>query len=571
MSNPISRRNYLRSSIRLTARSGLILLAVFMFLLSGCNDEGLTGGRVIHTDSPPDQESIIIAQTAPQQIKEQPLDQTAEESPAAGPNDQEPTVSAPPSDPEIPELDLEEPQPEPVGQVRLLAEDTLADVVEEVIDAIVNVSAKKMVAENHFPGRRNPYWEQLEKQPKFQPDNLQKFPEYGSGSGVIISGDGLILTSAHIVEEAQEITIALRGGEKYTAKLLGTDPQTDLALLSIAAGNLKPITLGNSEKIRIGQIVLAIGNPFRFGHSVSMGIISAKGRSGSALFGNDFYASFLQTDAAINPGNSGGALIDLSGRLIGINTAIASRSGGSQGIGLAVPIDLAKKILPRLKSHGKVTRGWIGIGIQNLSAELAGALNYNGECGVLVNKIFAGSPGDLAGIKAGDIISTYNGTPMCDLDQLRNAASLTEIGRTVPVIIFRNGQTMELPVTIQEIKTTPVVEDEPDEELKTIEIFGIVFIENDPSPNKNPDVKESLVTALTVKPGSQGDEAGVKPGDVVISVAGKPIVSLDQLTAMVDGAKDASLLFLIRTKTGSYFHPFKIEDDLKSSEGKLPE
>jgi serine protease Do len=238
--------------------------------------------------------------------------------------------------------------------------------------------------------------------------------EHGLGSGVIVSSDGYILTNNHVVNNTREIQVTLNDGRQFTAKVIGTDPQTDVALIKIKAENLPALTLTDSSKVEIGDVVLAIGNPFGIGQTVTKGIVSAKDRTTSS----DGDEDFIQTDAAINPGNSGGALVDTDGRLIGINSAILTRSGGNQGIGFAVPSDLCRWVMDSLVNNGRVERGLLGVTIQNLTPDLAQAFKLNRAAGALVEDVSSGSPPDKAGLKSGDVITQFNGQPIQDASQL---------------------------------------------------------------------------------------------------------------------------------------------------------
>jgi serine protease Do len=270
--------------------------------------------------------------------------------------------------------------------------------------------------------------------------------EHGSGSGVIVSPDGYILTNNHVVKNGREIQVALNDGRTFTAKIVGTDSQTDVALLKVRADNLPELTVADSDKVNVGDAVLAIGNPFGIGQTVTAGIISAEHR----VSAGDKNEDFIQTDAAINPGNSGGALVDIEGRLIGINAEIPSRNGGNQGIGFAVPSNVCRWIMESLVKYGQVERGFLGIEIQNLTPGLAQAFKAGTTNGALVSGVTPGSPADAAGLKSGDVIIEFNGQPVADANQFKLRVTETIPGTTVSVKIKRNGETETFNVILKQ-------------------------------------------------------------------------------------------------------------------------
>ena len=272
-------------------------------------------------------------------------------------------------------------------------------------------------------------------------------PSSSLGSGVIVSPQGIILTNHHVIEGADEIEVAFADGRKRNAKLIGSDPETDIAVLKIDATDLpSPITLGKMESVQVGDVVLAIGNPFGVGQTVTSGIVSALGRN---QLGINTFENFIQTDAAINPGNSGGALVDTKGNLIGINTAIYSRSGGNMGIGFAIPINTAKQVMESILTNGSVTRGWIGVEPQNLSKELAESLNLPKDtAGVLISGVLEGGPADKAGMKPGDVLTQVNGQAVNDVVTLLNRIAQTSPGDEAKINLLRKGKPMALKVQV---------------------------------------------------------------------------------------------------------------------------
>jgi serine protease DegQ len=324
---------------------------------------------------------------------------------------------------------------------------SFSEAAKKAVPAVVNISATRQVR------RRNP----LLDDPAFQRFfgerfNLPPETQLSLGSGVIVSRDGYILTNEHVVEGVSDIQVTLSDGRTIVGKIVGSDPDTDLAVVRVSATGLTPITFGSSETAKVGDIVLAIGDPFSVGQTVTMGIISAVGREiGSA---NPF-GSFIQTDAAINPGNSGGALVDTHGNLIGVNTLIFSRSGGYQGIGFAIPVSLAKRVMEQIIETGAVTRGWFGVEVAPVSAELAESLGLKGTQGAIVGAIERGSPAEKSGMKLGDVIVAVAGKSTPDVTTALNAIAEVPPGKTVPVKVIRRNQDMTLEVVVGKRRPKP--------------------------------------------------------------------------------------------------------------------
>jgi serine protease DegQ len=324
---------------------------------------------------------------------------------------------------------------------------SFSDAARKAIPSVVNISATRQVR------RRNPLLED----PAFQRFFGERFslpPEtqLSLGSGVIVSREGYILTNDHVVEGVTDIQVTLHDGKTVPGKIVGSDPDTDLAVVRVASAGLTAITFGQSEQAKVGDLVLAIGDPFSVGQTVTMGIISAVGREiGPA---NPF-GRFIQTDAAINPGNSGGALVDSNGNLIGINTLIFSRSGGYQGIGFAIPVSLAKRVMEQIIETGSVTRGWFGVDVADISPELAESLNLKGIRGAIVGAIERGSPAEKAGLRLGDVIVAINGKPVPDVSSALNAIAEMSPGRHVPVKVVRRNQEVTVEVTVGKRRPRP--------------------------------------------------------------------------------------------------------------------
>jgi len=336
--------------------------------------------------------------------------------------------------------------PVPVGGIPPATLYTFSEAARKAIPSVVNISATKQVP-RHNPLLDDPVFQ------RFFGDRADLPPEtqLSLGSGVIVSGDGYILTNDHVVDGVSDIQVTLQDGRTLAAKIVGTDPETDLAVVRVPAGGLTPITFGHSEQAKIGDIVLAIGDPFSVGQTVTMGIVSAVGRE---ITTNPF-GSFIQTDAAINPGNSGGALVDANGNLIGINTLIFSRSGGYQGIGFAIPVGLAKRIMEQIIETGSVTRGWFGIEVTDITSELAESLGLKVSHGAIVGAIERGSPAEQGGMKLGDVIEEVDGKPVADTNATLNAIAEMPPGKSVPVKVLRRGRELRLDLIVGKRKPRP--------------------------------------------------------------------------------------------------------------------
>ncbi len=317
--------------------------------------------------------------------------------------------------------------------------------VKKAMPTVVNIfTSKKAVDNPHQKYSDDPTFRQFFGDQSDEQD-AQSQPENSLGSGVIVSEQGLILTNNHVIATADEIEIALSDGRKMSAKVVGTDPETDLALIKIEADNLPAITFASSEKLNVGDVVLAIGNPFGVGQTVTQGIISALGRN---HLGINTFENFIQTDASINPGNSGGALIDTEGNLVGINSAIYSRSGGSMGIGFAIPATLAHQVMDQIAIHGNVTRGWIGIEAQDITPELAESFKLKLVQGALIAGVMRGGPADRAGLRAGDILLTIENKPISDTGSMLNLIAALIPNQKATLKIARAEQTMNVVVLI---------------------------------------------------------------------------------------------------------------------------
>ncbi len=381
----------------------------------------------------------------------------------------------------------------------------------------------------------------------------QNMPDrQGTGSGVIVTEDGYILTNNHVVEGADEVKIMLSASNKeYDARVVGTDPKSDIAVLKIAASNLPAITLGNSDRLEVGDLVLAIGNPFNLGQTVTMGMVSATGRGNMGLD----YEDFIQTDAAINPGNSGGALVDATGRLIGINTAIMSGSGGNQGIGFAVPMNLARNVMENLVEHGRVIRGFLGVNIQNVNQDLANAFKLDAPKGALVAGVTQDSPADKTGINDGDVIIEFNGNEIRDSQHLKNVVGQTAPGRDVKVTVIRDGKNKVLSATLKEIpgeELASATSVSPDSKERLV---GVGVTDIDPDVRRQLELPTNIegVLVTEVTPGTPAAKAGLRKGDVILEIDRKKVASTKDAIEQSDSVEGDQILLQIWSQGANRF------------------
>jgi serine protease Do len=352
------------------------------------------------------------------------------------------------------------------------------------------------------------------------------FVQRGLGTGVIVSADGHIVTNNHVVGQANEIRVTLSDDRTFDARVIGRDEKTDLAVLKIEASGLLPAQLGDSDAINVGEWVLAIGSPFGLSYTVTAGIVSAKGR---ANVGITDYEDFIQTDAAINPGNSGGPLVNLNGEVVGINTAIFSRSGGYQGIGFAIPAAMVRQVMDSIIRDGKVVRGWLGVVIQELNEGLAQSFAYNGTNGALIGDVSPGGPAARAGIEAGDIVTKFDGREITGINQFRNLVAATAPGRRVPVEVFRDGQLKELTVEVGELRGDQMLAGggAPAGDL------GLTVAPLTPARAQELGISAGVegVVVTGIEPGGLAESAGVQSGDVIVSVGGEQVTTPGEFNA----------------------------------------
>jgi serine protease Do len=369
----------------------------------------------------------------------------------------------------------------------------------------------------------------------------------GAGSGVIISRDGYIVTNHHVVEGAKDITVTLADRQEYKARIVGRDPKTDLAVLKIdPKEGLNAATLGNSEQLKVGEWVLAIGNPFGLSNTVTAGIVSAKGR----IIGAGPYDDFIQTDAPINPGNSGGPLFNLKGEVVGINTAIVPNG---QGIGFAVPVNVAKPLIPQLISKGEVTRGYIGVSIQGITPELAKAMNLKDAKGALVSDVVPGSPADKGGLKQGDVIISFNQKNIEGPRDLSSSVAQTAVGQEAKVTILREGNEKQLTLRIEKLAPEKAKAEKSAASDQGKWGLGLEDLNPQMKGLLTPKSSEGVMVA-NVQAGSPADLAGVRPGDILLSVNRQPVHSTKQAVEVISKAKDSDpLLLLLRRDEGTFF------------------
>jgi Do/DeqQ family serine protease len=439
---------------------------------------------------------------------------------------------------------------------------SFSDVVKRVSPSVVKITtqtkAKNVRMNGQFPGMDDPTFRQF-----FGgrlPETRQE-PQSGVGSGVIISADGFIVTNNHVVEGADTLTVAFSDGHELTAKVVGRDPLTDIAVVKVDAKDLPAITFAKSSKIEVGDRVLAIGNPFGIGETVTSGIVSALGRQVGILAEVKGFENFIQTDAAINPGNSGGALVDVDGRLIGINTAILSRSGGFQGVGLAVPADMVSQVANNLVQHGKVVRGYLGVNIQNISPALQDSFSLKNRDGALVAEVLPDGPAAKAGLKEGDVITAVNGDKVTDANSVTLTVTGLSPGSKLKLDILRDGKAQEITATAAERPGSKG----KDEALASDDegvLNGVAVGDLDRDSRQQADIPARVKGAVitNVSPDSAAARAGLRPGDVIMEINKQPVRNAQEavdLSAKADNKKTlvtlwsrGSKIFVVVDETG---------------------
>ncbi len=434
------------------------------------------------------------------------------------------------------------------------------DLVKKAKDSVVNISTVKIIKGRRgipFPfespfGPDDPFKDFFE---RFFRDHAPKnYRQKSLGSGFIIDKDGYILTNNHVVEGTDEITVKLSDDTRISAKIVGRDPKSDLALIKIDTDHpLKPLPLGDSDKLEVGDWVIAIGNPFGLGNTVTAGIVSAKYRH----IGAGSYDNFIQTDAPINPGNSGGPLLNTSGEVIGINTAIFTQSGGSIGIGFAIPINMAKKLLPQLKT-GKVVRGWLGVMVQKITPELKEKLHLKDERGALVADVTPGGPADKAGIKRGDVIVSFDGKDIREMNDLPYIVGTTPVGKVVKVVVIRKGKKKTFQVKIGQMKEQEEQREAQKEPAKPK--LGMTVEELTPELAKQFGLSETTgLVVVDVESNSPAREADIRPGDLILEIDQQPVNDLKTFNKIIKRFKKGDIiLFLIKRHSSTIFLTLKV-------------
>jgi serine protease Do len=425
---------------------------------------------------------------------------------------------------------------------------SFAALAEQLGPTVVNIQVTKVAPAGDFSGMPDMEGPSGELFRRFFRDRMpQPHRMQGSGSGVIISHDGYILTNNHVVDGAQEVSVTMADTQVYKAQVVGRDPKTDLAVLKINTNASLPVApMGNSTDLKVGEWVVAIGNPFGLGHTVTAGIVSAKGR----VIGAGPYDDFIQTDAPINPGNSGGPLFNMNGEMVGINTAIVA---SGQGIGFAIPVDMAKPLIPQLVKTGAVTRGYLGVSIQSVTPELAKAMKLEEHQGALVSEVTAGSPAAKAGLRQGDVIVGFNDATVKDSRDLPAVVAKTPVGEQATITLQRDGKTQKVPVTVGKLPGEKVSSGESSPASQSQ--WGLQLQEVTPQAARQHGLAgESGVMVAGVQPGSPAERAGVRAGDLIREVNRQAVQSLQEMRdAIAKADQQDALLLLVQREQGSVF------------------
>lgn len=429
---------------------------------------------------------------------------------------------------------------------------SFAQMLKKARKAVVNVQVEKVDRVQTSRMQRMPF-------PFFDPFGPQDPNDdgtrrrRGAGSGVVVSADGYILTNNHVVDDADEVTVTFSDGRTEKAKVVGTDPPTDLAVLKVQAKGLEPIQFADSDTVEVGDLAFAIGNPLGIGQTVTMGIVSATGRAmGIIRTGEDSgapqsgYEDFIQTDASINRGNSGGALITADGRLMGINTAIISQSGGNEGIGFAIPVNMARFVMDQLIASGKVQRAMIGALLSEVDSTMAKALGMERPYGALVNEVVEGKPAAKAGVKAGDVITKVNGREMRDSMQTRNTISMMKPGTKVNLSVNRNGKELELPVTLTDLDQQAGAPTESASTSSGLEGVGVQAITDDLRSELRLDAEVQGVLVTRVSPSSKAAAGGIRPRDVIVAIDRQPVKSVADFDRLMKGTQNDAIFVQVK-------------------------
>jgi Do/DeqQ family serine protease len=442
------------------------------------------------------------------------------------------------------------------GSPAVVGQGSYADVVSRVAPAVVTIRTEGRVSMQptmtpmpddemfrRFFGDRF-----FENAPRQMPSPMQR----GLGSGVVATADGYILTNHHVIDGAAEIRVELTDGRSFEAELVGSDPPSDLALLKIDGENVPTLPLGDSDEVRVGDIVLAVGNPLGIGQTVTAGIVSAKGRSTGV--GDGSYEDFLQTDAPINHGNSGGALVNLDGELVGINSQILSPGGGNIGIGFAIPANMARHVMSELRTQGRVRRAQLGVVIQPVTSELAESFGLEDVTGAIVSDVEDGSPAARSGLERGDVILSFNGQPVTDTNALRNRVAATEPGTDASVVVLRDGREQTLTVTLREAPSSGQAQNRESVEAGR-NALGVGVAPLTPELRERAGLPDDArgVIVQSVNPDSRAASAGIREGDVISEVNRQPVDDVGDLRAALERAPDRPVLLLVNREGRNVF------------------
>jgi serine protease Do len=433
--------------------------------------------------------------------------------------------------------------------------DSIADIAERVGPAVVNIDTVRMV-KTQFPSFEDPIFK------RFFGREFEEFrktiPQKGTGSGFIINQEGYVLTNEHVVRKADKIKVTLSDGREFDGEVIGSDVTSDMAIVKIKADHLPTVTLGNSEELRVGEIVIAIGNPYGLQQTVTMGVVSAKGRSIPAGVEGQIYRNFIQTDTAINPGNSGGPLLNIKGEVVGINTAIIPYA---QGIGFAIPVNIAKKNIDDLINLGKVRRSWLGVYIQEVTPEIAKQFGLPEDAkGVLVGDVVKDSPAEESGIKRGDIIIKVNDEEVYSPGELQDKIRDIDIGEKADIEVVRDGKTINFIVKIDEMPTVEEEGEFPKEKVFSVQTgLKVEAVTAEVAKELELPWVKGLVI-MEVIPGSSADDMGLKPGDVILEANRNEISSVNEWEELINKLEPGdTLLLLVFRSSRTYYVPIKVE------------
>jgi serine protease Do len=435
-----------------------------------------------------------------------------------------------------------------------------SDIAKAVTPAVVNIttSAAEQISDSAHPrGRADEFFGLPFGPRRFGPPMEPRERRGGQGSGVIVTSDGYVLTNNHVIDGAKTVTITLPDKREFKGLIVGSDPKSDIAVIKIDGSNLPTLSWGDSSRLQVGEYVLAVGNPFGLNSTVTLGIVSALGRG---RMGITQYEDFIQTDAAINPGNSGGALVNTKGELVGINTAIFSQSGGYQGVGFAVPTSMSKPIYESLVKTGKVVRGYLGIGIQDVNQDLAKSFNLKGSHGAIVTDLKEDGPAEKAGLKQGDVITSFQGNTIEDAVTLQRAVTRSAVGSKATVTVMRDGHEKDMTITIGELPDNPQIakaETGPSDQP----LAGLAVQELDRETAQELGLKGKLqgVVVTSVDPESEAERAGLMPGDIIREINRKPVASMKDYDRVAsDLKKGQNVLVLINRRGASLYLSAKV-------------